>query len=452
MLLNALDRHRSLLLEMYSAALVATNGRRLIVDHSAVNNDCWTFQRNGVCIEVPLPHSVDRGQVIVVGAGKAAASLGAGLEQVLGNRLSRGVLIVKYGHSDKLTKLRTIEAGHPVPDAAGVAGTLAVLEEMQVVGPGDTVFVLLTGGASSLLVQPAADIQLEDKIGVTNALLRVGADIGEINMVRKHLSSVKGGGLAKAMNGARFCTLIISDVIGDDIATIASGPTVSDPTTYGDAWKVLVDYGLSDRVPQRVIDHLQRGRWGLVPETAKPGTWDETRGHHVVLANNASALNAIAVRASDLGMNAIVLPDPLVGDAHHAAKAMAEMILQCRGRGSVSSAPTVIVAGGETTLAVTGNGRGGRNQEFALVTAKQLSGVAGFSLLAAGTDGTDGPTDVTGAFIDGRTIARARTLGLDPDAILENNDSYALFDALGDHVRTGPTGTNVMDVCIAIVN
>jgi hydroxypyruvate reductase len=301
------------------------------------------------------------------------------------------------------------------------------------------------------MVAPAPGLTLDDKTEVNQLLVRSGASIEDINVVRKHLSAVKGGGLLAAANGARLCTLLISDVIGDDLSTIGSGPTVPDPSTYQDALDVLSAHGLLQQVPGRALARLHSGARGFVPETLKTGAAQAAGNWPLIVANLAQALAAISEHARVLGLSIEMRDEPMRGDTHVAARSFAAWVHRSL-QSKVAGAPAlVLIAGGETTLQVHGSGRGGRNQEFALIVANELQGLPAVTVLAAGTDGTDGPTDVAGAFADGSTLERAGTRGLDFRKVLATNDSYTLFDALGDHFRSGPTGTNVMDVCVAIV-
>jgi glycerate 2-kinase len=312
------------------------------------------------------------------------------------------------------------------------------------------VLVLLSGGASALLVRPAPGLALADKAAATAALLGCGAPITEMNTVRKHLSAVKGGGLARRAGGRRLWALILSDVVGDDIATIGSGPTAADPTTFAAACGVIAGYGLEPRLPRAVLDHLRRGARGEVPETPKPGDPCFRHVRNEIIGGNATALAAAAAHAAALGLEPIVWPEPITGDTTAAATAFATALRQ-RLRADPLR-PACVVAGGETTVVVRGRGRGGRNQEFALAAALALDGGGAIELLSAGTDGVDGPTDAAGAFAGTHTIATARARGLDARAALADNASYDFFAAVGDLFRPGPTGTNVMDLKIALLH
>jgi glycerate 2-kinase len=442
---------RRQLRQLLDAALSATNGASLLARSSSVTDDAWIYESAGERFVFPLPRPGSNGKVVVVGAGKAAASLAAGLEALLGSRIASGAICVKYGHGHHLQRIKVFEAGHPIPDVAGVRGTQAILGCLRGRSPADSVIVVLTGGASALLVAPVAGLSLDDKAEVNRRLILSGAPIQDINVVRKHLSGVKGGQLLREVSEARFCTLVISDVLDDDCSSIGSGPTVADPSTYADALAVLRRHGVYRRIPRAALLHLERGAAGLEPETPKPKLATGLP-RPLILAGNRDALTAVTRQARTLGFDEGALPMELSGDTHAAATRFAHAVRElATTRAAASHCPIVLAGGGETTLTVNGTGRGGRNQEFALVAAKELAGVKGVELLVAGTDGTDGATDAAGAFVDGETIGRARRLGLDAEAMLRNNDSHGFFQRLGDCLMTGPTGTNVMDLAIALI-
>lgn len=393
--------------------------------------------------DVTFPGPGPGGRIRILGAGKAAGSLARAVEDALSGREYRGRIIVKHGHGVPLARVEVEEGGHPLPDEEGLRATERLLRDLEGGREEDRVFFLLTGGASSLLVAPAEGLTLDDKIRTTELLLRSGADIRELNTVRKHLSRVKGGRLAEKMAPASVLGLVISDVIGDDLSSIGSGPAVADPTTFGECLEIVARYGLEDNLPARVRERLAAGAERRIKETPKPGDPAFSRVRHVVLASNRLSLDAARLEASSLGFETEIFRKDMVGDVHRVALEFAARLRDARG-------PRALLAGGELTLVVKGRGLGGRNQELALACARGLEGVPGVLVLAAGTDGTDGPTDAAGAFADGTTLERARAKGLDPDAILADNDSYRLFDALGDLLRTGPTGTNVNDLLIGL--
>lgn len=356
--------------------------------------------------------------------------------------------VVGSGMVEALGAIRVHEGGHPLPTAGSVAGTAALLGRIAESPPDTLILFLLSGGASALLASPAPGVTLDEKREVTARLLGCGAAIAETNAVRKHLSGVKGGLLARRAAGRCIWTLILSDVVDDDLATIGSGPTAPDPTTFGDALAVLARYGIADEVPSSVLEHLRSGVGGLRGETPKAGDPCFRRVRHEIIGTNRVALDAAARRARELGLDAVVREAPIHGDTTRAAEEFATDLL--RERRAVTR-PTCLLAGGETTVVVRGRGRGGRNQEFALAAALALDGADGVDLLSAGTDGIDGPTDAAGAFVTGNTAGMVRARGIDPRTALDANDSWTVFAALGDLFCPGATGTNVMDVKIAIV-
>ena len=366
--------------------------------------------------------------------------------RVAGRALCGGIVIVPHGSELSSIGAVTVAAGgHPVPDAAGEAATRRLQEVVGGADGSTLVVVVLGGGASALMVAPAAGIDLRDKQEITRRLLFAGADIEALNTVRKHCSQVKGGGLLRAAGRAGgVWTLLLSDVVGDDPAIIGSGPTVADPTTFATAARVLARFLAPADVPPTVREHLERGRRGLVVETVKPGDPVLARTRTVRIGGNRDAVRAAAREAERRGYRTTVLPEALRGDAAEAGRAVVARLAAASG-----DRPRAIVAGGETTVRVAPEGRGGRCQQLALAAAVALAGVPAV-LLAAGTDGVDGPTDAAGACIDGETTARARARDFTPDAALSRTDSHPLLDATGDLVRTGPTGTNVADLVVAL--
>jgi hydroxypyruvate reductase len=391
------------------------------------------------------------GRVFIVGMGKAAAPMAAAVEEVLGERIARGAVVTRYGHGQPLRCIELLEAGHPLPDERGLAAARAVEEVLAEAGADDLVIVLISGGGSALLPAPAGEIALAEKAVVTCLLQEAGADIGELNTVRKHLSRLKGGGLARLAAPARLLSLILSDVVGDPLDVIASGPTVADPTTFAEALAVLARYHLLDRVPPVILDHLRRGEAGDIPETPKANASFFDRTINLLVGSNAIAVFAAAEQAKKLGYRTLVLSTTVTGETRPVAAVHAAMAREVLTSGNPLPPPACLISGGETTVAVRGGGKGGRNQEFALAAAREIAGLPGTLSLSAGTDGTDGPTDAAGAFADGTTTARAAAMGLAPARHLENNDTYPFFAALGDLLVTGPTRTNVMDLRIILV-
>ncbi len=396
--------------------------------------------------DIALPSPAGSGRLLVFGAGKASAHLAAGLEGRLGSRDYTGRVLVKHGHGATVSRLSVEEGGHPLPDAAGLEATARLRHDLTNTHADDRVVFLLTGGASAVLVAPADGLSLEDKVSVTELLLRSGATIQELNAVRKHLSAVKGGRLLEQLLPARVLTLVVSDVIGNDLSSIGSGPTTADPSTFEEAVAILDGYHLSDEAPKRVMRHLREGVRGVISETPKPGAAALDNAEHIILGSNRDLVAAARAAASALGFDVEIFADDLVGPVHERARAFAKALRECQKRPE----PVALIAGGELTLEVTGSGLGGRSQEFALVTARELRGASGVGVLAAGSDGTDGPTDAAGAFADGGTWARGREAGLEPQDYLANNDAYPFFDALGALLKTGPTGTNVNDLMIGL--
>ena len=389
--------------------------------------------------------------IYVVGAGKAGATMARGLEQALLERISGGAVTVKYGHRAPVTRVAVYEAGHPLPDAAGVHGADAIIHVAQQAKKDDLVFCVLSGGGSALLPAPCHGITLEEKQQLTSLLLACGASIDEINTIRKHVSRLKGGQLAREVAPATLITLVLSDVVGDRLDAIASGPTVPDSTTFADCLDLLARYHLLERVPGSVKRHLQEGYDGAYPETPKAGDPVFARAQTVVIANNRMALQAARDTAVACGYAPLVLSSFVQGEAREVARLFAAIAHEVRRYGDPVAPPACILAGGETTVTLRGDGKGGRNQEYALAAALDIAGVENVVVLSGGTDGTDGPTDAAGALVDGQTVARAQALGINAGAALRRCDSYNMFAALDDLVMTGPTGTNVMDIYLLLV-
>ena len=392
-----------------------------------------------------------RRPVTLVAAGKAAAPMAAAYLGSRGEAVRAG-LVAAPGRPAGLDlgELEWMPAGHPVPAAGSVAAGRRALALAERVAGGGLLVVLLSGGASAALAAPAPGVSLDDKVQATQLLLRAGAPIDRINGVRKHLSAIKGGWLAAAARGAAV-TLAVSDVVGpvpDDPAVIGSGPTAPDPTRYADALETVQEYGLRAVFPPAALHALEEGLRGRRPETPKPGDARLRGARTVVIGSRLDALDAAARHAAGLGYDVVTLPAPVVGEARAAA-------VDCLALAAAAAPrrPACVLSAGETTVAVRGPGRGGRNQEFALAAAERLGGFGGVAgLISVGSDGIDGPTDAAGAVVDTATPARARAQGLaDPAHYLDRNDSYAFFEALGDLVRTGPTATNVGDLQVLLL-
>jgi glycerate 2-kinase len=397
---------------------------------------------------VPLP---PRGRVIVTGAGKASAAMAAAVEEALGERVSGGVVAVKDGHLAATRRVRLLEAGHPVPDERGAAAAREIIALARSAGADDLVLVLISGGGSALTPAPVPPVTLADKQVVTRLLLMAGATINQLNTVRKHLSAMKGGQLARAAAPARVHALLLSDVIGDPIDVIASGPTAPDGSTFADALAILDRFGLRGSVPGAVGDRLERGARGAIAETPKRDDPLFRRVTNAVIGNNALVVEAAATRAAQLGFRPHVLTRSLEGEARLVARDWVALARRIRaGEGPVAP-PACVIAGGETTVTVRGRGTGGRCQEFTLAAALEMEGLPDVVMLAAGTDGTDGPTTAAGALADGASARRAREGHDDPAARLADNDAHAVLAALGDLIVTGPTNTNLLDLYLLVV-
>ena len=386
-------------------------------------------------------------RVYVIGAGKAAAAMADAAERALGPIVTGGLINVKDGHIAKLRRVEWNECGHPLPDARGVAGAERIGDIARAAGEGDLMLCLISGGASALLPLPAPPVTLAEKQEVTRLLLECGAEIGEINAIRKHLSAIKGGQLARMAWPARVETLLVSDVIGDAVDVIGSGPTAPDPSTFLDAARVLDRYGIRNQVPAAVRARIEQGVAGAIDETPKPGDPIFARVRNTVIGGNRLALDAAARQARELDFHTLILSSAIAGETREIARMHAAIAREIARSGRPVRPPACILTGGETTVTLRGAGKGGRNQEFALAAALDIADLDNVVVFSAGTDGTDGPTDAAGAIADGDTLRR------NPDArrYLDANDSYHYFESLGDLVFTGPTNTNVADVRILLI-
>jgi hydroxypyruvate reductase len=398
--------------------------------------------------EVPLP---TRGRVLVVGAGKASGAMAAAAEAVLGERIADGLVVVKDGYLAETSRVRLVEAGHPVPDARGEAAAHRIRGLAESAGADDILLVLVSGGGSALTPAPVPPITLADKQAMTRLMLAAGANINQLNAVRKHCSLLKGGQLARAAAPAPVHALLLSDVIGDPLDVIASGPCAPDASTFAEALAILDRFELRTQAPAAIVERLERGARGEIPETPKPEDPVFRRVTNTVIGNNLLVVEAAAAQARARGYAPHVLTRALEGEARDVARALVGLAREIQvGRGPVAP-PACLIAGGETTVTVRGKGSGGRCQEWALAAAIELDGADGIVALAAGTDGTDGPTDAAGAIADGATVKRARERGDDPGARLARNDSNPMLAALGDLVVTGPTNTNLLDLYLLLV-
>lgn len=390
-----------------------------------------------------------RGRLLVLGAGKGVAPMGAAVEELLGDRIDTGMLVVKYGHGLPLQQIAQVEAAHPVPDAAGEAATRALLELAAGAAADDLVLCLLTGGASALTPAPVSGVTLEDMQQVTELLLRSGATITELNAVRKHLSRFSGGQLARTAAPAGVVSVIVSDVVGDALDVIASGPTAPDVSTFADCMDILARYGLGSAMPPAVLHHLRQGQLHQEAETPKPGDALFRHVQNTLVATNRQALDAAAEQARSHGFRPVILTDRMVGEAREQAALLVTQARQMAAELAADAQPVCLLAGGETTVTLRGRGRGGRNQEMALAASLALQDCPHICALFAGTDGTDGPTDAAGGCAWAGNLAIA---GLEQARrALEENDSYAILHHCGALLRTGPTRTNVMDLAILLV-
>jgi hydroxypyruvate reductase len=392
--------------------------------------------------------------IYVIGAGKASAHMGAAMEDILAEKITDGIINVKYGHTVALKKIKLIEAGHPIPDENGCAGALQILQIAEKAKKNDLIICLTSGGGSALMPLPAPPLTISDKQETIRILLSCGAAINEINALRKHMSLIKGGRLSEAAWPATLINLIISDVVGNPLDIIASGPTVGDPSTFQDCMDIIHKYNIYDRIPKPVTEFIRNGIKKKIPETPKPDTgmtdiFNQTL--NMIVASNMEALSAAKICAESLGYNTLTLSSMIEGDTRQTANIHTAIAREIRKTGNPIPCPACILSGGETTVTLTGNGKGGRNQEFALTAAFDIADEDRMVVLSGGTDGTDGPTDAAGAIVDTSTIKKATSSGLNPACFLKNNDSYHLFQTTGDLIKTGPTGTNVMDIRIILV-
>jgi glycerate 2-kinase len=393
----------------------------------------------------------DYGHIYVAGGGKAGASMALAVEAILGDRITKGIINVKYGYLSKVKRVKLNEVGHPIPDEQGVSGSEEIAGLLEQLGENDLVICLISGGGSALLPSPAEGISLEDKQKMTNLLLECGANINEINAIRKHISKLKGGGLARLAYPSTLIALILSDVVGDPLDVIASGPTVPDKSTFGDCMAILRKYNLLKNIPDSIRGRIQRGIKGEIEETPKAGNPIFEKTHNVIIGSNIIAVKAAERKARELGYKPLILSTFIEGETREVAKVHAAIAKEIVKTNHPIGQPACVISGGETTVTIRGKGLGGRNQEFVLASALDIQGLNDVVVLSGGTDGTDGPTDAAGAIADGDTVRRARELGLSATAHLEDNDSYHFFEKLGDLLTTGPTNTNVMDLRLILV-
>ena len=436
---------RKAALEALESALEAANPKAIVESRLTVEGKILKIGKRGF----------DLGKfknVFVVGGGKASGKMAEALESVLGEKITRGIVNVPNDSEPyKTLRIELHKSSHPIPDEAGVKGTQEMLAIASQAEEDDLIICLISGGGSSLMPLPRGEISLSDKQMVTNELLKSGATIKEINTVRKHISDFKGGWLAQKAYPATIVNLVLSDVIGDPVEFIASGPTVPDSTTFSDSIAVLRRHGLWKKTPQSVKALLDKGQEGLIAETPKPGAKAFRRVFNVIIGNNRLATSAAHKSLQSSGFKSLILSSVLEGEAKQVGTVLASVAEEVMTSGNPLPRPCGIIAGGETTVAVFGKGKGGRNQEIALSAALKIIGKDGVAIASFSTDGTDGPTDAAGALVDGNTIARSSEQRLDARSFLDNNDSYNFFSKLGDLIFTGPTGTNVNDVSVVII-
>ena len=396
------------------------------------------------------------GKLYLISFGKAAYPMTKAVSDFADDLLTKGIMITKYGHVPEggvSSKIEVYEAAHPVPDPQGVLATEKVIGLLEQADSATLVVCLISGGGSALLVAPHKDISLAEKQEITQLLLKAGANIQELNTVRKHLSRIKGGRLADIAYPARVLSLILSDVIGDPLDVIASGPTSPDQTTFQDAMKVIKRYDLEDKIPEKASIILIRGAAGEIPETPKEGNPVFAQVQNIIIGSNKKAIERAKREAEGQGYQTEIISANLQGEARDAAAWLACKAIEARRRLAIGPQGKIcLISGGETTVTVRGNGLGGRNTELALAFAEEIKGMQGITLLSAGTDGTDGPTDAAGAIVDGDTVERAEAAGINPEDYLKNNDTYHFFKAAGGLFITGPTGTNVMDLQIILLD
>ena len=431
---------KRILKELYMAGIKAVHPADAVKRHMRLS-------RNILRIDGTRYNLKEFRNIYVIGAGKAASGMARAIEEIFGNLITEGVVVTEYGYERRLKRIKVLSGRHPVPDRGGLAGARRVLAIAEKAGKDDLVICLISGGASALLPAPVDGVTLKDKQVVTELLVKSGAHIGEINRVRKHLSKIKGGGLAKACAPATVVTLIISDVVGADPSTIGSGPTSPDPTTLEDAIRVLKRYSLLDKVSKGVLRALKSAE----NETPKPRDPIFRKTRNFIIADNLTALEEIKRASRSMGYRPVIITSLLTGDVRDASNFIASVIKEARTSGNPVSPPCCILFGGETTVKVRGRGKGGRSQELSLLLAEKISSLKGVHILCAGTDGIDGITEAAGAFVDGTTLKRAEKLGLKPEKFLKENNSYNFFSPLKDLFITGPTGTNVADVVICLV-
>ncbi len=390
--------------------------------------------------------------IYVIGAGKASASMAAAMEELLGKYITDGLVNVKYGHGVNLNTIRLIEAGHPVPDIHGQQGAHEILHLARNAGENDLIICLISGGGSALLPLPVDALSLTEKQETIRVLLSCGASIHEINTIRKHISKIKGGKLAQEAYPATLITFILSDVVGDDMDVIASGPTVPDRSTFDDCIRIIQKYHIEKKIPEKVVHYIQKGASGKINETHRDKECLFERTQNIIIGNNMEAILGSKKEAEALGYNTLILSSMIQGETRHTALVHTAIAKEILYTGHPIKPPACVLSGGETTVTVKGTGKGGRNQEFALASVMDISRKNNMVVLSCGTDGSDGYTDAAGAVADSDTFSRAQEIGMDPVRFLENNDSYHFFEKMGALIKIGPTHTNVMDIRVILVD
>jgi hydroxypyruvate reductase len=446
----SLDEMKKMAKVIFSKALSAVDPSRILKDGIRIEKDYLRIRIEEESERIFDFNAFNR--IFLVGTGKASNSMAQAIEEIFGDRITRGLITTKYGHRLPLKKTEIIESGHPIPDQNSYDGARKIESLLKESGLNDLVIFLLSGGGSALLTLPADEIDLKEKQEMTQLLLDCGAEIKEINTIRKHISQIKGGWLAKWAYPSTVIGFILSDVVGDQLDVIGSGPTIPDSSTFEEAWQILEKYDLLNEISSSIQKHLRLGKGGKVEETPKPGDVVFKKVYNVLIGSNILALRAAEKEASSLGFNTFILSSSIVGETREAARFHTAIAKEVISSGNPIQRPACILSGGETTVTKEGNGLGGRNQEFALAGALEISGIERVVLLSGGTDGTDGPTDAAGAVADHTTVRKAESMGLDPKAYLKNNDAYPFFRSLGDLLITGPTHTNVMDVRIMLID
>lgn len=447
--LKELETMRSDAKEIFRSCLSAVDPYRAIKRFVRVQGDRLMLGLKGQSItELDL---TEFGRISLVGAGKATAPMARAIEELFGKRIKKGMINLKYGFTEELAFTEIIEAGHPVPDENGAKGTRRILDFLENVGEEDLIFSLISGGGSALLPQTVGDITLSEKQEITRSLLACGASIDEMNAVRKHISSSKGGQMARAAFPATVVNLMLSDVVGDKMDVIASGPFVPDSSTFKDVWEIFKKYDLQG-IPHTIDKHVEAGLKRQIPETPKENDRVFDRVFNFVIGSNILALETASAKAKELGYETLILSSMVEGETREVARVHGAIAKEIIKTGRPISLPACIISGGETTVTIRGTGLGGRNQEFCLAAALDLVGLPPrVVILSGGTDGNDGPTDAAGALVDPLTVARGKDAGVEAAEFLDNNDSYHFFEKTKDLLMTGPTNTNVMDVRLVLV-